>query len=161
MATSLDRLVLDKLAKVGWMRASAGRAIQLSKEFGIVVLQDARLQGRARRVRLSVGGPRTVAAVYIRPEPRPERRQWAVAHEIREHFARPRFWALGVEPTKRLRSGATIRRTRLPNDCCCRRRGDAPEGAACDWDLLRLKQCFATASHELIARRVRRLPRRL
>ena len=28
------------------------------------------------------------------------------------------------------------------------------EGAACDWDVLLLKQRFATASHELIARRI-------
>ncbi len=28
------------------------------------------------------------------------------------------------------------------------------EGAACGWDLFELKACFATASHELIARRM-------
>jgi len=153
MAALLDRLVLDTLARVGCV-APPVDAIQLTKRLGMVVLQDARLQGRARRVRLSVGGDRAVAAIYIRPEPRAERRHWAVAHELGEHFAPEVLAALDIEPDeatpdRREQSAhAFAERLLLPQAWLMR------EGAACDWDLPRLKDCFSTASYELIARRV-------
>ena len=154
MAALLDRLIFEILAKVGCV-APPVDAIQLAKRMGMVVLQDARLQGRARRVRLSVGdGDRTVAAVYLRPEPRAERRQWAVAHELGEHFAPEVLAALDIKPDeatpeRREQSAhAFAERLLLPQPWLLR------EGAACDWDLPRLKNCFSTASHELIARRV-------
>ena len=153
MAALLDRLVLDILAKVGCV-APPVDSIQLAKRLGMVVLQDARLQGRARRVRLAVGGDGAVAAIYVRPEPRAERRQWAVAHELGEHFASEVLTTLGVEPSeatseRREQSAhAFAERLLLPQSWLLR------EGAACDWDLPRLKECFSTASHELIARRV-------
>ena len=153
MVALLDRLVLDALAAVGWV-APPVDAIQLAKRLDMVVLQDARLQGRARRVRLSVGGDRFLAAIYVRPEPRAERRQWAVAHELGEHFAPEVMAALGIEtdestPERREQSAhAFAERLLLPQAWLMR------EGAACDWDLPRLKQRFTTASHELIVRRV-------
>lgn len=153
MAALLDRLVLDTLASVGCV-APPVDAIQLAKRFDMVVLQDARLQGRARRVRLSVGGDGALAAIYVRPEPRAERRQWAVAHELGEHFAPEVLAALGVEPDestpeRREQSAhAFAERLLLPQAWLMR------EGAACDWELPRLKQRFTTASHELIMRRV-------
>lgn len=153
MAVLLDRWILELLAAAGCV-APPVDAIELAKRFGMVVLQDARLKGRARRVRLSVGRDSTVAAVYVRPEPRPERRQWAVAHELGEHFATQVLAALGIDSDdataeRREQSAHTFaERLLIPQAWLMR------EGAVCDWDLLRLKACFTTASHELIARRM-------
>ncbi|MBA4019127.1 MAG: hypothetical protein C0483_18325 [Pirellula sp.] len=153
MAALIDRFVLDTLAKV-WCVAPPVDAIHMAKRLGMIVLQDARLQGRARRVQLSVGSETTLAAVYVRPEPRPERRQWAVAHELGEHFAAEVLAALGIEtdeatPERREQSAHLFaERLLLPQAWLMR------EGQACSWDLCRLKERFSTASHELIARRV-------
>ena len=91
--------------------------------------------------------------IKVRPEDRRERVQWTVAHEIGEAFSLELAEACGIEfadLTPDLResicnhfAGALLVPTMALKEA----------GADCDWDLFSLKSIFATASHELIARR--------
>ena len=93
-------------------------------------------------------------AILLRSEPRHERRQWAVAHEIGEHVAYRVFLRVG----RRSARGAAQAREAVANNMAGRlllpTAWFAVDGAACDWDLLILKARYRTASHELIARRM-------
>ena len=122
---------------------------------GIAVALDDRQEGRARYVRLSDRrSGRSRATILLRPEPRFERQQWAVAHEIGEHVAYHVFWQWGVDP----RETAPNAREAVANNMAGRlllpTAWFAADGAACDWDLIALKARYRTASHELIARRM-------
>ncbi len=134
-------------------------AMALARGLGITVALDARQPGRARYMRLSQPrGRASRATVLLRPEPRGERLQWALAHEIGEHLACRVFAALGADP----RETGPEARERVANHLAGRLllpgRWFAADGAACNWDLLRLKSRYATASHELIARRMIEMP---
>ena len=82
-------------------------------------------------------------------------------HEIGEVFAVQVFDHLGVDPreapsgTRELVANQLGGRLLLPRDLF----GNA--GRDCDWDLTKLKTEFATASHELIARRMLDFPPRV
>jgi hypothetical protein len=126
--------------------------VRLAAALGFVVAIDDRQACRGRHVRLP-GGDCHAAAILLRPEPRGERRQWAVAHEIGEHVAHDVYRRLGLDaddvaPGERERTAnALASRLLLPSDWFHR------DGRACRWDLPRLKRRYATASYELIARR--------
>ena len=96
--------------------------------------------------------------MLLRPEPRCERLQWALAHEIGEHVACRVFAALGMDP----RETGPEARERIANQLAGRLLLPGPwfaaDGPACAWDLFRLKARYGTASHELIARRMLELP---
>ncbi|MCE9604099.1 MAG: ImmA/IrrE family metallo-endopeptidase [Planctomycetia bacterium] len=126
----------------------------LAKGLGIVVGIDSRQSGRARCVRLSASSSQGQEAIFIRPDPRAERRHWAVAHEIGEHHAHEIFSRLGVDPssappqTRERLADALAKRLLLPTAWFMQ------VGAECDWSLTDLKNSFATASFELLARRL-------
>lgn len=93
-------------------------------------------------------------AIFLRPEERPERLQWAAAHELGEVCAFQVFEAAdwtGTDIPVRLREQVAnlfAARFLLPT---------AEFAADCrtsDFDLPRLKEIYSTASHELIARRM-------
>ncbi len=92
--------------------------------------------------------------ILVRDEPRPERRQWSVAHEIGEHLAQGVFQRLAVDPRKR----PVAPREQIANALAARLLLPAawyePAAEACGWDLPTLKGRFATTSHELVARRM-------
>ncbi len=77
-----------------------------------------------------------------------------MAHELGEKFAHRVFSALGVDPreapcgARETVANHLAGRLLLPSDCFRR------NALACDWDLAELKSAYATASHELIARRM-------
>ena len=87
-----------------------------------------------------------------------ERRHWAVAHEVGEHNAHQVFSRLGVDA----RTAAPDAREQVANYLAGRlllpTAWFREVAAACDWDMLALKREFATASHELIARRMLDFP---
>ena len=125
----------------------------------ITVALDDRQHGRARYVRLrGYRGCESRPSILLRPDPRPERRQWAVAHEIGEHVAWRVFERLGVDPCEaHLDARETVAnqlasRLLLPG---VRFEADA---VAAGWDLLELKARYRTASHEIIARRMLDFP---
>lgn len=134
-------------------------AVAVARKLGIHVAVDDRQRGRARYVRLQrKGNLPPQPTILLRPEPRPERRQWAVAHEIGEHAAYQVFDKLLVDP----REAGPGAREAVANQMAGRILLPGPwfadDGAARAWDLLKLKARYPTASHELIARRMLELP---
>ncbi|MBX7166387.1 MAG: ImmA/IrrE family metallo-endopeptidase [Pirellulales bacterium] len=152
-AAALDEAAYEALDAAGIDRPPVD-ALHVAQRLGMVVACDRRQNARARLVRLARRDQSTRSAILLRAEPRSERRQFAVAHEIGEHLSAGLFSRLNVDPCQLappLREGAANHlagRLLLPTDWL------AVAALACDWDLVRLKQQFNTASHELIARRM-------
>ena len=149
VAATLDALVARVLGEAN-IGGPPIDAVQLAATCGMSVALDGAQRERARVVRLR-GKAR--GSIFLRPEPRAERRQWAVAHELGELLSQPVFEGLGVDPAEvssRAREAAAnefAARLLLPSEWFF---ADAGE---CDWSLPELKLRYATASHELIARR--------
>lgn len=155
---ALEDVAGEALRRAGVRRPPVD-ALLVATQLHLVVALDRAQAGRARRVRIGSGGsPQGV--ILVRDEPRPERRQWSVAHEIGEHLAAGVFQRLSVDPretpggTREQVANALASRLLLPGGWFER------AAAACDWDLPTLKRRFATASHELIARRMLDFPPR-
>jgi hypothetical protein len=134
-------------------------AVALASALGLTVATDDRQQGRARYVRLrGLRGRASRPTVLLRPDPRAERRQWALAHEIGEHVAHRVFHGLGADP----RTVSPLVRESVANQMAGRlllpSAWFAADAASADWDLLTLKARYNTASHELIARRMLEFP---
>ncbi len=154
LAAGADRVVMEILATAG-LRGPPVDSLLLAGRLGLTVVEDDRQEGRARYVRLRgrrATGPR--ATILLRPEPRAERRQWAVAHEIGEHVACRVFAVWGLDPretgpqAREEVANALAARLLLPTAWF------TADGAQTGWELPRLKSCYTTASHELIARRM-------
>ncbi len=122
---------------------------------GITVARDDRQQCRARFVRLRSGGRgRERPTIFLRPEPRLERRYWAIAHEIGEHSAYRVFGKLGIDAREvdpRMREDVA---NHLAGRILLPVQWFAADGPDCGWDLAELKSRYRSASHELIARRM-------
>ena len=130
-------------------------AMEVARRLEILVALDDRQQGRARYVRLGRRHPlEPRATILLKPDPRRERRQWAIAHEIGEHAAHRVFSAWGIDP----RETAPHVREDVANGLAGRLLLPSAWftilGAETGWNLLALKSRFSTASHELIARRM-------
>jgi hypothetical protein len=154
LAAGLDRVVEEILAEAG-VEGPPVDALEVARTLGIAVALDDRQEGRARYVRL--GGRREGGArptILLRPEPRAERRQWAVAHEIGEHFAHRVFAMWGVDPRKTAADAREEVANHLASRLLLPAEWFESDATGCGWDLLRLKARYATASHELIARRM-------
>jgi len=154
LAAGLDRVAEKLLADVG-IRTPPVDAFAVARALGIALVWDDRQEGRARYVRLSDRRAGTArATILLRPDPRFERQQWAVAHEIGEHMACHVFAQWGVDP----RETGTDARETVANNLAGRlllpTAWFTADAAACRWDLIVLKARYRTASHELIARRM-------
>jgi len=144
----LDVFVEEFLGTFG-MEEPPINAFACAERLGLTVARDV---SQASRGRIAKAGS-TGMAVLLADEPRPERQQWTVAHEIGEHLA-PDLLALcelSAADHPRMRED-------LANQFASRLLLPAVRfqeiGGQWDWDLLRLKGVFSTASHELIARRM-------
>jgi len=154
LAAGLDRVVERILADAGIAEPPVD-ALAVAKSLQITVAWDDRQESRARYVRLS---PRRATSarpiILLKPEPRTERRQWAVAHEIGEHLACQIFAEWGISPQE---AGPNSREN-AANDLAGRLLLPSmwfeTDGATSQWDLPTLKARYLTASHELIARRM-------
>jgi len=150
----LDSVAAEVLTRAG-LEGPPVDACELARRLGIAVAEDRQQTERARYVRLRGrrGNPPR-PTVYLRPDPRLERRHWALAHEIGEHVAHRVFADLAVDPRE---VGPTARES-VANHLAGRILLPGPwlleDARACGWDLLVLKGRYATASHELIARRM-------
>ncbi len=136
-----DELVADLLADLRLMPINVD-AFAVAAGLGIDIAMDARQAGRARIKRIA-GRP----TVMLRPEERPERTQWALAHEIGEALA-PRIAASLVDepdvlPLLREQwANLFAARLLLPRD------GFLPEVERLDGDVILLKGVFPHVSHE-------------
>jgi hypothetical protein len=130
-------------------------ALALAGRMGLTLAWDDRQRGRARLVRLSAGGAAALpGAILLRPEPRAERRQWAVAHEIGEHLSERVFATLDIDPAAAPSAARETIANRLASALLLPAAWFVVDGPACGWELPALKRRYATASHELIARRM-------
>jgi hypothetical protein len=143
--TSLERtcddLVADLLADLRLSPLNVD-AFAVAEGLGIDVALDSQQAGRARFKRIA-GRP----TVLLRPEERPERIQWALAHEIGESLA-PRvaeILAEEIQLTPLLReqwANLFAARLLLPRD------GFLPQAIHLEGDLARLKRLFPHVSYE-------------
>jgi Zn-dependent peptidase ImmA (M78 family) len=153
VTAAVDRAVEDLLRAAGTAGPPVDAIALAQRHLGMIVCLDRRQQQRGRAQRAA--GRKQI---FLRPEPTEERHQWTVAHEIGEHLKAALLRRLGLAPEQtRVMAGESLAnlfayRLLVPG---CWFASDAP-GAS--WDLLQLKQRYATASHEVIAWRFLDLP---
>ena len=148
LSAACDEVAAELLAEAGWIEPPVD-AFELASQLGYEIAFDARQEARGRIKRLA-GKP----TVFLSPDLRPERLQWAAAHEIGESAAWQVFERLDQDP-RTVRANV---REQVANWLAGRllipSRWWHTSGAEMDWDLLALKHRFSTASHELLARRM-------
>jgi hypothetical protein len=153
-SAGLDAVVEEILAQCRWEHPPVD-AFRIAQELGITVALDDCQSGRARYVRLHHQSPCSPkATILLRSDPRLERRQWAVAHEIGEHAAYRVFNRLGVDPCESSPRAREQIANQLAGRLLIPSHWIGEDAAALNWDLLPLKERYDTASHELIARRM-------
>jgi Zn-dependent peptidase ImmA (M78 family) len=153
VVTTVD-LAVEELLRAAKIEQPPVDAIALAQgHLGMVICLDKRQAQRGRAQRAA--GKKQI---YLRPEPREERHQWTVAHEIGEHMKSDLLVRLGMEPGQtRAMAGESLAnlfayRLLVPT---CWFAEDAP---ALDYDLLALKEKYSTSSHEVLAWRFLDLP---
>jgi Zn-dependent peptidase ImmA (M78 family) len=154
-AAAIDDCAADVLWEAGITDPPID-ATRLAERIGLVVAHNDAMPIRGRFVRLAdaVGRDTEQGTIVVGPAERPERLQWAVAHEIGESIAYRVFAALGVQPEVAPSSAREIVANHLASALLLPRMRFAADGRDLDWDLFGLKNRYATASHELIARRM-------
>ncbi len=95
LAIALDAVVEETLAAAG-VHEPPIDAIAVAQSLGLTVAWDDRQQGRARLVNLSGRHRGSNNSIMLKHDPRKERVQWAVAHEIGETLAERVFSQLAV-----------------------------------------------------------------
>ena len=149
--SALDEVAADLLSQAG-VNSPPVDALILAERLQIAVVFDADQQGRARHKRLA-----GASSIFLNPDDRPERLQWAAAHELGEvvaHRVAARAGA-GDDLSPGLReqiANQIASRLLLP------RAWFAADAQRLDGDVLELKSLYRTASHELIAWRLLDLP---
>jgi hypothetical protein len=159
-AAAIDDCAADVLWEAGVVDPPVDATV-LAERIGLVVAQNEFMPIRGRFVRLAdqsgrdpPSGDHAHGTIVVGPAERPERLQWAVAHEIGESIAYRVFEALGVQPEAGPSSAREIVANHLASALLLPRVRFAADGRELDWDLFGLKSRYATASHELIARRM-------
>ena len=153
LAAVLDAVAAETLAATDVFQPPVD-AVRIAGRLGLTIAWDDLQTGRARLVHLAGSAAQEAASILVKHDPRHERLHWAVAHEVGETLADRVFRELNVDPreappqTREQIANGFASRLLLPTDWF------AGNGAACGWDLFELKHSFATASHELIARRM-------
>lgn len=162
------RRVLDVVAREVLLEAGLQQppvdAFHIAAQLNLIVARNhpaARglASPRARFVRLSAGASHaSEGTILLADDPRRERRQWAVAHEIGESRAYRVFAELGIAPQGAPVAAREDVANRLASSLLLPRDWFLRDGVRVDWDLFDLKAIYATASHELIARRMLEMP---
>jgi len=158
-AAALDACAAEVLWEAGVAEPPVD-ATQVAERIGLVVAHNDALACRGRLVELADprGGSRQQGTIVVGPAERPERLQWAVAHEIGESIAYRVFAALGVRPDTAPDNTREQVANHLASGLLLPSNWFAADGPQLDWDLFALKRRYATASHELIVRRMLELP---
>lgn len=151
---AFDRCAEEVLWECGVTHPPVDAAL-VAMRLGLSVAHDNCLPSRAALVRLDRDGGATDAAVIVLgEEERYERLQFSMAHEIGEFTAPRLFERLRIAPydvpasAREKVANAIAGRLLVPTAMLKEATADGR------WDLTELKQHFATASHELIARRM-------
>lgn len=133
-------------------------ALLVAKRLGLLVAHDQQTDLRARFVRLGQRTSSFRGTILLADDSRPERKQWAVAHEIGEFAAHRVFSQLEIDPETLPPSERERMANHLANGLLLPHDWFRADAVAVDWDLFELKQIYSTASHELIARRMLAMP---
>jgi Zn-dependent peptidase ImmA (M78 family) len=153
LATALDAVVEETLAAASVQEPPID-AVHLAQSLGLTLAWDDRQNGRARVVNLPSNDRSISPSILLKHDPRKERVQWTVAHEIGETLAQRVFVQLAVDASLAPQQA----REMVANGMAARLLLPKPwfghDGNQCDWELIRLKEIYTTASHELIARRM-------
>jgi Zn-dependent peptidase ImmA (M78 family) len=154
-AAALDACASEALWEAGVVEPPVD-ALAVAQGLGLVVARDYGMPYRGRFVRLADqgGNKSSQGTIVVGVAERPEREQWAVAHEIGESIAYRVFERLGVSFDEALPTARELVANRLASALLLPRRWFASDGPELDWDLWELKERYDTASHELIARRM-------
>jgi hypothetical protein len=155
IAAAIDACAADVLWEAG-ISGPPIDAFAIANRLDLVVTWDFSMPYRGRFVRLA-GQDESRASqgtIVVGAAERPEREQWAVAHEIGESVAYRVFDRLGISFDESLATARELVANRMANALLLPRRQFAADGAEHDWDLFELKNRYNTASHELIARRM-------
>lgn len=130
-------------------------ACHVASASGMVVVSEDGLSHRGRFVRVGEAGRCTTREVIlVGRDERPERKQWAIAHEVGESAVQRVFTELGAHSEEAAARAREWDASALATCLLLPRRWFLPDAQLHDWDLMALKQKYATASHELIARRM-------
>jgi Zn-dependent peptidase ImmA (M78 family) len=150
---TIDEMIDELFAAAGLTGPPVDTIALAQQQLGMVVVLDQRQPQRGRAQR-ALGKKQ----IYLKPEPREERHQWTVAHEIGEHFKSELLARLGAEPGQaRAMTGESLANLfayRLLVPTCW----FADDAKALEFDLLALKKRYATSSHEVLAWRFLDLP---
>ena len=158
LAAALDAIAEQLLAEAR-VEGPPVDAFRLAAALGVEVAWHDGQPHRAQFVRIGGHrGGRGKPTILVRPDPRSERRHWAVAHEIGEHAAWRVFHGLAIDPREAMPLAREQVANQLANRLLLPTGWFGRDGSACDWDLPALKTRYATASHELIARRMLDFP---
>jgi hypothetical protein len=154
-AAALDACAAEALWQAG-VNGPPVDALAVAEGLHLVVTRDYSMPNRGRFVRLTEREENGagVGTIVVGIADRPEREQWAVAHEIGESIAYRVLERLGVAFDEALPTARELVANRLASALLLPRRWFAVDGREQDWDLLELKERYSTASHELIARRM-------
>ncbi|MGD9636539.1 MAG: ImmA/IrrE family metallo-endopeptidase [Pirellulales bacterium] len=155
LADALDACAAEILWEASVTEPPVDAAL-IAERLGLVIAHNPALACRGRLVELADprGGVATQGTIVVGPAERPERLQWAVAHEIGESVAYRVFGALGIRGEDAAENARECVANHLASCLLLPRDWFAADGDRLDWDLFALKQRYATASHELIARRM-------
>lgn len=144
---TVDDVVHDLLSSAGDEEPPVF-PLEIAKSMNLEIIWDRGQMGRGRRK--SLAGK---SVLFIQPDDRPERLNWAIAHEIGESICYRIFSRANLEidetdgPNREQMANLIASRLLLPTEWF------QEQCEACDNDLSELKGIFSTASHELIATR--------
>ena len=139
---TLDAVADDVLALLP-ARDAPIDALRLARALGLAVAWDQRQSGRGRIARLAGrSGSRTQGSILLRPEPRRERLQWAIAHEVGELCAHRVFERLSVDPREAPPAAREAVANRLASRLLLPRDPFERDGRETGWDLFELKARF-------------------
>lgn len=126
-------------------------AFTIARRLQLRVVSDRRMPTRGRFVHTADG---TAGTVIVGAEQRPERRQWAVAHEIGEAFAYRAFDYLGVDPAEAPATAREEMANALAGRLLAPAKWLVGVYESSEHDLHATKRAFESASYELLARRL-------
>jgi hypothetical protein len=145
---AIDRVVEELLERAAVEVPPVDAIALAQRHLGMVVCLDRRQQQRGRVQR---AGRRP--QIFLRPEPTEERHQWTVAREVGEHL-RPQLLArLGLGPEQAKALGGESILNLFSSHLLVPTRWFTRDAPALGYDVLELKQRYATASHEVLALR--------
>jgi len=152
LAAALDAVADGVLARLDAAEPPID-ALELARALQLSVAWDERQSGRGRVVRLrEFAGTASRGSILLRPDPRPERLQWVIAHEIGELFAVHVFERLGVDPCEAPSGSREMVANQLAGRMLLPYGWFSESGAGCGWDLPELKARFSTASQTFLRR---------